>query len=433
MKGVKMMKKVLMFLLVLLVASTVFLMAAGQEEGTVTLKVMNYAQVEKAFVEINEAFMVLHPDVMIDYEPTPYDNFNQKYGAAIATQSGPDVTMNELNQVYETADAFVPLNGKLESEPEVFDDLLAYNMMYRYMDPSGPLLMMPMAYNGNVMYFNKDILRQAGLDPENPPQTWDDFEKACDAIKQIGIAPVAMAGGAVPLVWDWPEVQKNFWKSEKDILEFGRGNIPWTDPRMQKGLKHLASMADSELFQEGWPTIQGIPDALDLFSSGGAAFIGSIISDVANWKQYEDALGQEKVGVMLWPAIDPGNPMMKKFSGFQGFSHGITKWCENPDEAWEYIKFLSSADGGNLFLQYAGGQPINKKFDRSLAGDSENFVKIQKMIQSNIVQIVLLMSSREVDALARGWTQYGSGDITIEEWTASLQDALEQSKDKKLK
>jgi multiple sugar transport system substrate-binding protein len=202
---------------------------------------------------------------------------------------------------------------------------------------------------------------------------------------------------------------------------------------MQNGLKLLASMSDKGWFQEGWPTIQGIPDALDLFSSGGAAFIGSIISDVANWKQYEDALGQDKVGVMLWPAVDAKNPMMKKFSGFQGFQHGITKWCKNPKEAWEYVKFLASPEGGNLFLKHAGGQPINKKFDKSIAGSSPNFAKIQQLIQSNMVQTVLLMTSREVDTLSRCWTQYGTGDITIEEWTQQLQDALEQSIDKKLK
>jgi len=401
--------------------------------GKITLKVMNYAQVEKAFKVINEAFMKTHPNINIDYEPTPYDNFNQKYGAAIATKSGPDLTMAELFYFYDTADSFVPLNDKLKSEPKVFEDLIAYNMMYRYMDPTGPLLGLPMSFNGNVMYYNKDIFKEAGLDPNNPPRTWDDFGKACEAIKAIGKAPIAMAGREVPLVWDWPEVQKNFWKSDKDVLEFGRGKIPWSDSRMQSGLKLLTSMADKGWFQEGWPTIQGIPDALDLFSSGGAAFIGSIISDVANWKQYEDALGQDKVGVMLWPAVDPKNPMMKKFSGFQGFQHGITKWCKNPKEAWEYLKFLASAEGGNLFLKYAGGQPINKKFDKSIAGSSPNFTKIQQIIQNNIVQTILLMSSREVDALARGWTQYGTGDITIEEWTNQLQDALDQSMDKKLK
>jgi len=406
---------------------------AGGRQEKVTLKVMNYAQVEKAFVVINQEYMKAHPNVSIDYEPTPFDNYNQKYGAIIATKSGPDVMMNELMRVYESADAYVPLNDKVKSEPKVFEDLLAYNMMYRYMDPSGPLLSLPMSYNGNVMYFNKELFKEAGLDPDNPPRSWADFSEACDAVRWIGKTPVAMAGREVPLVWNWPEVQKNFWKGEQDILEFGRGKIPWSDPRMQNGLKLFASMADNGWFEAGWPTIQGIPDALDLFSSGAAAFIGGIISDVANWKQFEEALGQDKVGVMLWPAVDPANPMMKKFSGFQGFQHGITKWSKHQNEAWEYIKFLASAEGGNLFLKHAGGQPINKNFDRSLAGTSPNFAKIQELIRNNIVQVVLLMTAREMDTLSRGWTQYGTGDITIEEWTRQLQDALDQSREGKLK
>ena len=424
------------FILVVLVLLTTLPALAGFASGQkekVTLRVTNYAQVEKAFVAINAEYMKLHPDVQIVYEPTPYDSYQQKFGAIIATQSGADIMGNELNYLWDAADAFIPLNDKLKSEPQVFADLLAYNMLYRYMDPSGPLLGLPMSFNGNVMYFNKDILRQAGLDPENPPQTWDAFSQAAEAIKKTGKAPMAMAGREVPLVWDWPEVQKNFWSSDQDILDLGRGKISWSDPRMQNGLKLFTSMADKGWFQQGWPTIQGIPDALDFFSSGGAAFIGSIISDVANWKQYEDALGQDKVGVMLWPAVDPNNPMMKKFSGFTGFPHCIAKWTKHPDEAWDYLKFTASAAGGNMFLQYAGGQPNNKKFDKSIAGGSPNFAKIQDLIQNNTVQTILLLSSRELEAMARGWTQYGTGDITIEAWTKLLQDALDQSRDKKLK
>ncbi len=330
-----------LILIVLVVLATLPALVgfAGGQEEKVTLRVTNYAQVEKAFVAINAEYMKLHPDVQIVYEPTPYDSYQQKFGAIIATKSGADVMGNELAYLWDSADSFIPLNERIKTEPAVFDDLLAYNMIYRYMDTSGPLLGLPMSFNGNVMYFNKDILRQAGLDPDNPPQTWEDFGKACEAVKKIGKVPMAMAGREVPLVWNWPEVQKNFWSSDQDILDLGRGKIAWSDPRMQNGLKLLTSMADKGWFQEGWATYQGIPDALDLFSSGGAAFIGSIISDVANWKQYEDALGQDKVGVMLWPAVDPNNPMMKKFSGFQGFPHCIAKWTKYPDAAWDYVKF----------------------------------------------------------------------------------------------
>ncbi|MFZ4616751.1 MAG: ABC transporter substrate-binding protein, partial [Rectinemataceae bacterium] len=178
------MKRPLPLILILLVLATIPVVAGFSAPAEkVTLRVMNYAQVEKAFVEINAAFMKKFPNIEVVYEPTPFDSYQEKFGAYIATKSGPDVMGNELSYLWDAADAFIPLNDKIKKEPAVFSDLIAYNMLYRYMDPKGPLLGLPMSYNGNVMYFNKDILREAGLNPDKPPQTWNDFAKACEAIK----------------------------------------------------------------------------------------------------------------------------------------------------------------------------------------------------------------------------------------------------------
>lgn len=45
---------------------------------------------------------------------------------------------------------------------------------------------LPLDQNGFGIYYNKDIFKQAGLDPDRFPQTRDEFEHACDAIKKIG-------------------------------------------------------------------------------------------------------------------------------------------------------------------------------------------------------------------------------------------------------
>jgi len=50
----------------------------------------------------------------------------------------------------------------------------------------GKPLGIPLDQNGFGHYYNKDIFRQAGLDPERFPQTREEFENACDAIKKIG-------------------------------------------------------------------------------------------------------------------------------------------------------------------------------------------------------------------------------------------------------
>jgi len=40
---------------------------------------------------------------------------------------------------------------------------------------------------GTAVYYNKDMFKQAGLDPENPPQTWSDFIEANRKLKASGM------------------------------------------------------------------------------------------------------------------------------------------------------------------------------------------------------------------------------------------------------
>ena len=52
----------------------------------------------------------------------------------------------------------------------------------------GEIYALPEAANivNSLMFYNKDILAEAGLDPENPPETWSDFADACKKITEAG-------------------------------------------------------------------------------------------------------------------------------------------------------------------------------------------------------------------------------------------------------
>ncbi len=53
----------------------------------------------------------------------------------------------------------------------------------------GKSLGLPLDQNGFGIYYNKDIFEEAGLDPDHFPQTREEFENACEAIKKIGKLP----------------------------------------------------------------------------------------------------------------------------------------------------------------------------------------------------------------------------------------------------
>ena len=52
------------------------------------------------------------------------------------------------------------------------------------------LYALPYAGNASGYIINTDLWKKAGLDPDNPPQTWDSFIAALQKLKSAGITPV---------------------------------------------------------------------------------------------------------------------------------------------------------------------------------------------------------------------------------------------------
>ncbi len=51
---------------------------------------------------------------------------------------------------------------------------------------NGEIYGIPHETDVTVLFYNKDLFRQAGLDPDRPPATWDDLERYADKLDKIG-------------------------------------------------------------------------------------------------------------------------------------------------------------------------------------------------------------------------------------------------------
>ncbi len=130
--------------------------------------------------EMIDEFNETHPEIFIRSESMgSYDALKQKILASIVARNQPD-----LAQAYESwistllgGDALVDL-GKLDpgfaGELEDFFPVLVENSYY-----DGRLMSLPFNKSVPVLYYNKDLFRRAGLDPERPPRTWEEFSAAC--------------------------------------------------------------------------------------------------------------------------------------------------------------------------------------------------------------------------------------------------------------
>ena len=57
-----------------------------------------------------------------------------------------------------------------------------------YSDTKGRLVSMPFNSSTTVFFYNKDMFKKAGLDPNKPPKTWDEVEADALKLKDAGIA-----------------------------------------------------------------------------------------------------------------------------------------------------------------------------------------------------------------------------------------------------
>ena len=196
---------------------------------------------------------------------------------------------------------------------------------------------------------------------------------------------------------------------------------------MKKILEGMASMGKKGWINSNAPSISMLPDAADIFSSGNAAFAGTIIADAVNWEAFDKALGQENVGAMRWPVLEPDAPLADSFSGIESSVFGVASWSQKKEAAMKFVKFMASTENGNMLTSIGGGIPLNKNVDPSLFPKSPALSQIREIIKKPTLHAGVLLSGQEADALARGWQEVTLGQLSVDDWANQMQSALENS------
>jgi len=138
-----------------------------------------------------------------------------------------------------------------------------------YSLPDGRLMSMPFNSSTSVMWFNKDVFRAAGLDPEKPPRTWDEVRAAAKQIVERRAAPCGVTTS-------WPTwIQFEQFSAIHNVpfatLANGFGGLG-TELRINSPLhvRHLTTLV--EMAREGSFKYGGRDNAADpLFPSGECA------------------------------------------------------------------------------------------------------------------------------------------------------------------
>jgi raffinose/stachyose/melibiose transport system substrate-binding protein len=320
--------------------------------------------------EVDKKFQQAHPEIKINHVGQPHTEYYALLKAAAAaaasgTKEGPDVVMVHTGSAtLDQKGNLAPLNDYIT--PDLRKKVVGWETVADDFDASKTIWAVPVAVNGDVWYYNKKLLAQAGLDPNKPPRTWDELLAACDAARRIGKAGIA-AGQKEGYWTEWFVSSAAFQTCDPSemISQLLSGQKKWTDPAVLDILKRLDELVQRGCFQKGVLSTPLFPDAGETFMRGDAAFFLGLISDVAHWKEFSDIMGEGSLGVMTCPVFKPG-PLADRFPAGGASAYGIAKWSPHPKEAFEYVSFVTNDENAVTFLTQVGSFPANQTYDESL-------------------------------------------------------------------
>ena len=282
----------------------------------------------------------------IELTVVPSGEFVTKMGAAIAAGEPPDIASIDLiyTPAFAAAGQLVDITDFVRELPYA-DSLTPAHMelgMYE-----GRNYAVPTGVDGSFIVYNIDLFEQAGLDPDNPPSTWDGMLEAARAINDLGDDTYGYwfsmncagcnAFTFLPFIW----------ASGGDVLsdDYTEATIA-SDPIVAEALAFYNTIWEEALVPEG----ASIDNGSNFVSAFGAGNIGMAGTGNFAISGYTNDFPDLNFGVFHIPGKEGG---AASFGG--GDVIAIPSGTEHVEEAWRFIEWTMS-DEAQIEIYAANGQ-----------------------------------------------------------------------------
>ncbi len=293
-------------------------------------------------------FEAANPDISVRQTTTPYDSYQTKVAAAIPAGEGPDVV-----QLYYGWLAQYMKAGLLQPLPEAAFNAAEIDREFfpivRNMKLDGKYYALPTAVRSLALFWNKKLFRDAGFDPDKPPQTLGELvDVARKLTKRDAAGNMIVEGMTVDLT-----MQDQHWVREVLTRQFG--GKPYSDDSRKVAYDDAAGLKavqwyDDLISKEKVSQIGFLTDQPTAFRSGKAALT---IDGSFRLGAFDSQKGLE-YGVAELPAF---NGVRHNFSSY--WVNGIASKTQGAkrDAAVKFLQFITSPAAMELWLHKVGELP----------------------------------------------------------------------------
>ena len=334
-------------------AAAAVLMGASAAQATEIVIQYPYGELfNGTHQQIAAEFAKKRPDIKVSFR-APYDSYEeatQKILRESITKQMPDITFQGLNRIRIMVDRniAVPLDDFIKAEKN-FETEGFHQAMFDIGTQQGKVYALPFAISLPIAYYNLDLVKKAGGDPNNLPKTWDEVFALAKKIKALG----GDVNGAT-IAWDitgnwlW---QAPVFSQGGSMLNADESKVAFDGPEGQFAINVFARFVkDAQM-----PNLTQ-PDMRAAFAAGKTGIHFTSTSDLA--KTTEMIAGKFNLKTHVFPDVKPGVGRLPA-----GGNLGVITATDPAKQkaAWEVMKFWHGPEGAAIMAKTTGYMPPNKK------------------------------------------------------------------------
>lgn len=323
---------------------------AEEAQAPVEVKFMHVFGGERgeAIGSVVEAFNASQDEVVVTHENVPgwYGGLLERLQQLAVADQLPEVAIMGLsssNYMREGLD-IVSVADYIERDGYSTDDFILEMRRLAQDSDTGEQFALPYAISTPLIYVNKDLMREAGIDASQAPETWMELREWARVAHETHDDAHGIAFQLDFDTWQFQQLLESFGgrmadAESEEVLFNGEAGMRVMD--MWLGMMH----------EDGsWPNVSG-SEAADNFTNGSLAMIVATTGNLARFNRNADF----DLGILLLPEHDDARRRNERRIPAGGSNIYIMPTTEEKqDAAWEFIKFALSPESTQVIVEELG-------------------------------------------------------------------------------
>jgi multiple sugar transport system substrate-binding protein len=277
-------------------------------------------------------FNEVQDSIVVEATPIPWNEHEKKILTAVLSGNPPDIVSQFVPVVkWASRLALTPLDGFVQATD--FDTTRFFPALWSEMSWEGRPYALPVNSTSYALFYNRTAFREAGLDAERPPQTWDELRDAARRLTTRGADGRMSRVGFIPDYGNLPTTSLMAWQHDADFLSPDGDAVTLATPETEQAFQWIADFyADY-----GVETLKAFTAGLGSadqhgFLSGRVAMAILDLSYLSQLERYNPGLDY---GVAPIPTF-PGRPTA---SSAGSWWLAIPRGARHPEAAWAFMTF----------------------------------------------------------------------------------------------